>query len=303
MKRLTTEGGSQCAVCEASPADPRIDLGDYRLFHCAACGSWSSDAGFRGAAVSFEPEAYFANPDADRHRWEDLLGRRRHAGLPIGSVLDIGCGSGAYLAFVRERMPEATRDGIEIDPGRAAEARARNPGAAIREGDALAMLDAIGGRFDLITLWDVFEHVYAPGRLLSALAKKLAPEGWIYLQTIHENSFVPMSGRWIHQLSGGRISHPVRRTHEAHHLAFFTRGALDTLTQRAGLHVRDRWWGRLSRDRMDGPGWLTAATAAVLWAENALGNGLFVNLLLEPALRAAAGSSPGPGPADGRAAG
>jgi SAM-dependent methyltransferase len=218
-------------------------------------------------------------------------------------VLDVGCGNGTYLAFVREHVPGAKRCGIEIDASRVAEARARDPEATIAQGDALASLDQFEGGFDLITLWDVFEHVHAPGRLLEALAAKLAPGGWIYLQTIHENSFVPLSGRAIHALSGGRLTYPVRRTHEAHHLTFFTRGALDALTERAGLRMRELWWGRLARDRMDGPGWLTAATAAVLWLENALGNGLFVNLLLEPASPAAAGSSPAPDREAGRATG
>lgn len=303
MARLTTEGGGLCAVCEGGRAQPRVDLGDYRLYHCARCGCWTSDADFRGAAVSFEPQAYFAHPDADRPRWEDLHARRERAGLPLRSVLDVGCGNGAYLAWLRAHAPEARRHGIELDPGRSAEARAADPEATIHEGDALACLDALGDGFDLVTLWDVFEHVHAPGRLLDALASKLAPGGWIFLQTIHEHSAVPAVGRWLHALSGGRLTGPVRRTHDAHHLSFFTLDALDALVEKAGLATRERWWGRLARDRMDGPAWLTAATAAVLRVENALGNGLFVNLLLEPAPPSAAGSSPAPARAPDRAAG
>ncbi|MGH0036317.1 MAG: class I SAM-dependent methyltransferase [Myxococcota bacterium] len=303
MEQLTTRGGSRCAVCEQASAEPRIELGDFTLFHCPGCGSWSSDARFRDASVSFEPAAYFSNPDADRARWEDLLARRERAGLSTGSVLDVGCGNGAFLGFVRERLPTATRAGIELDPGRVAQARGGDPDAAIEEGDALDCVLRLEGSFDLITLWDVFEHVEAPGRLLEALARRLAPGGWIYLQTIHEQSFVPLVGRTLHRLSGGRLTQAVRRTHEAHHLAFFTRQALDALTRRAGLVRRDLWWGRLARDRMDGPAWLTAATATFLWLENQLGNGLFVNLVLEAGSPGAPGSSPAPVPGAGRGSG
>ena len=49
-----------------------------------------------------------------------------------------------------------------------------------------------------------------------------------------------------------------------------------------GFATRLQWFDRLSHARMDGPPWLTRLTSAALAAENALGNGLFINLLLEP---------------------
>ena len=48
---------------------------------------------------------------------------------------------------------------------------------------------------------------------------------------------------------------------------------------------------------------LTAATSAVLRLENLLGNGLFVNVILEPASPGASGSFREPGRATGRADG
>jgi 2-polyprenyl-3-methyl-5-hydroxy-6-metoxy-1,4-benzoquinol methylase len=206
MAGLTTQGGEECAVCEAAPAEPRIRLDDYHLFYCAACGSWSSDAGYRGVFPSFEPTRYFDHTGVDRERWGDLLERRENSRRPLDSVLDVGCGNGSFLAFVRGRARSTRRFGIEIDPDRVSEARSGDPEAMIYEGDAHATLDDIGGQFDLITLWDVFEHVPAPGRLLAALASRLAPGGWIYIQTIHENSLVPFAGRAVHRASGGRVA-------------------------------------------------------------------------------------------------
>jgi 2-polyprenyl-3-methyl-5-hydroxy-6-metoxy-1,4-benzoquinol methylase len=295
--QLTTRGGRACPVCGAA-ARPRVDAGDFSLFACSACGCWSSDALVRGARTSFEPDAYFANAGADRERWEDLLERAR--GGPLGDrsqrsasaaaplrVLDVGCGRGDFLRFVAAREPASRRSGIEPDAERAAAARSADPAATIATGTVAEALEALSGEFDLVTLWDVFEHLDDPAGALRALAARLAPGGLVFVQTIHEDSIVPRLGRALYAATGGRWRAPARRTHEPHHLVFFSRRGLRALAERSGLRVRAEWFDRLAQSRMDGNRAVAAATAAVLAAENALGNGLFLNLLLEkPARRA-----------------
>jgi 2-polyprenyl-3-methyl-5-hydroxy-6-metoxy-1,4-benzoquinol methylase len=277
---LTTRGGTACPACGAA-ARPRIDLGDFRLFACAGCGCWSSDALVRGARTSFEPAAYFANADADRGRWEDLLRRANLADAVPKRVLDVGCGTGDFLGFVSRRAPSTERCGIELDPVRAAAARRADPHATIAVGTVSDALASLAGDFDLITLWDVFEHLADPAQALAALGARLAPGGSLFVQTIHEESVVPRIGRALYAVSLGRWRGPARRTHEPHHLVFFSREGLRRLAARAGLRIRAQWFDRLARARMDGSRALAAATATLLAAETALGNGLFVNLLLE----------------------
>ncbi len=277
---LTTQGGEKCPVCDGSTT-PRAELPDYRLFCCSHCGCWSSDALFRGAQTSFETSDYFGNADLDREKWQVLLQRMENEEKELSSVLDVGCGTGAFLAYVGAERPDCHREGIEIDPERAQQSRERNPDAQIHGGDASEALAAASGPFDLITLWDVFEHVPAPSELLAQLAECLAPNGIIHIVTIHERSLMPMLGRLSYALSGGRMTYPIRRTHEPHHLVFFTQQGLEIAAERAGLQIRDRWFDRLVRGRMDGHPVVTGATSLLLRLENALGNGLFVNLILE----------------------
>ena len=284
QSELTTQGGEACPVCRAA-TEPRIDLGAYQLFRCGRCRSWSSDALARGARTSFEPDAYFANADADRVRWQDLLRRTNVAEAGSARVLDVGCGRGDFLEFLGAQHPAFERYGIEVDPERADAARAADRGAQIRTGEVAAALADLGGSFDLITLWDVFEHLVDPRGVLCALASRLTPDGVVFIQTIHEQSAVPALGRAIHVASRGRIRGPARRTHEPHHLVFFSRRGLEELASAAGLRIRALWFDRLAMARMDGSRALAAATATLLAVENALGNGLFVNLLLEKAPR------------------
>jgi 2-polyprenyl-3-methyl-5-hydroxy-6-metoxy-1,4-benzoquinol methylase len=278
--RLATQGGSLCPVCDV-PMVARMDLGDFRLLHCPDCGCWASDAWARGAVTSFEPQSYFDNPELDQDKWDTLRRRLDGERSAIHSVLDVGCGTGAFLAWVRRELPGARREGIELDPARASRAAETDPEARIHRADALAALDRAQGPFDLVTLWDVFEHVPAPTRLLCRLAETLSPGGRIYIQTINEESWVPRLGRLCYRASFGRLRYPARRTHEAHHLVFFTRRGLEHAARSAGLRISELWFDRLHHGRMDGAPLLTRATSLALRAENALGSGLFINLLLE----------------------
>jgi 2-polyprenyl-3-methyl-5-hydroxy-6-metoxy-1,4-benzoquinol methylase len=276
---LTTEGGRACPVCEHRVA-PRIELPDYILFECSQCGCWSSDALVRGATLSFEPSRYFAHAATDEVKWEALL--RRLGPRNVQAALDVGCGTGAFLTWAARRFPDAERIGIEIEPARAEQARRESMGAKVHTGDALTTLDSIDRPVDLITLWDVFEHVTAPARLLERLAKSLSRGGAIYIQTIHEHSLAPRIGRMSYLMTAGRVTGMVRRTHEPHHLVFFSRAGLERMADRAGLRVSQLWFDHLARARMDGSRVVTAATSMMLSLENVLGNGLFVNLILEP---------------------
>ncbi|HIF91613.1 MAG TPA: class I SAM-dependent methyltransferase [Myxococcales bacterium] len=278
---LTTRGGDVCPVC-GEVATARIELHEYRLFECMRCHSWSSDALYRNAETSFVPDNYFSNADSDLDKWDDLSRRLASPGHSNRAALDVGCGTGAYLAHLRERLgPECRLAGIELESDRVVQARSRNPDVEIFEGDARATLPELDGYFDLVTLWDVFEHVDSPAVLLKDLVDVLSEDGVIYIQTIHEQSILPSVGRLLYQWTGGRLRYPAARTHEAHHLVFFSRLGIDLLAAAAGLRVRDMWFDRLSRDRMDGSAIVTAVSSLVLALENAFGNGLFINLILE----------------------
>lgn len=275
-----TNGGSVCPVCSATAA-LRIDVGDYALFECKTCACWSSTAAHRRAESSFVPEKYFAEAEFERSKWEVLRKRLSSAGVDANAVLDVGCGGGEFLAFVRSWLPNARLVGVELDASRAAQARERTPSAVIHQGDALEIARGVQGPFDLITLWDVFEHVKQPAELLQRLAELLSPGGVIYIQTINEHSLLPWLGRASYRLSLKRITFVARRTHEAHHLVFFSAKGIHLLARKSGLKVRNLGYDRLAHERMDGGAVARRVADALLRAEVALGGGLFIDALLQ----------------------
>jgi 2-polyprenyl-3-methyl-5-hydroxy-6-metoxy-1,4-benzoquinol methylase len=277
---LTTCGGGLCPVCKAE-ASRAASFEDYQLYRCRTCECWSSDALNRGAATSFEPANYFENAELDRPKWSSLVESILARGRSVDSVLDVGCGTGAFLSWITKAHQPTRCEGIELDDGRAKQAQEHNPGAEIHLGDAVEVLSKSSSKFELITLWDVFEHVTDPVGLLVHLAQHLEPGGCIHIVTIHEQSLLPRVGRAIYKATAGQFAYPMRRTHEAHHLVFFSRKGLTLAAQEAGLSIRDLWFDRLRRGRMDGHPLVTGTAAALLRLENAFGNGIFINLVLE----------------------
>ena len=93
------------------------------------------------------------------------------------AVLEVGFGNGQFLGWCRQR--DMAVCGVETNPALLARARAAGF-------DCAASIDELGGhRFDLITLFDVLEHVpeAAISAFLVQLAQRLQPGGRIILRT------------------------------------------------------------------------------------------------------------------------
>lgn len=109
-------------------------------------------------------------------RWRD----RNIALAPYkqsGSLLDLGCSSGAFLQSLRGEHWKLF--GIEMSPESANQARNRT-GAQIFTGDILKA-DFAPGSFDVITCFDVFEHLYEPKKIITKIAEWLKPNGIFYV--------------------------------------------------------------------------------------------------------------------------
>jgi 2-polyprenyl-3-methyl-5-hydroxy-6-metoxy-1,4-benzoquinol methylase len=147
--------------------------------------------------------------------------RMRHLPKPLpgGRVLDVGCGSGAFLELAGSAGWDAV--GLEVDPEAVRSARSR--GLDVRQGEIDTLLNR-GERFTVITLSHVLEHVHEPLRLLQACRELLEPEGWLWLEV--PNFEAPGRRRfgrsWLHL-------DPPR------HLTHFTLQSLSRLLAKAGF--------------------------------------------------------------------
>ncbi len=138
-------------------------------------------------------------------------------------VLDVGCAAGFALRAFRELGYEAY--GVELSAKMAQEAERRAGDGRVHAGVLEPGL--FGGiQFDIITMWDLVEHLEDPGEILSIARKMLAPDGVLILETQNVNSlFAKVMGvRWQHYKF-------------EEHLYHFNPTTIRTLLERSGLET------------------------------------------------------------------
>lgn len=159
--------------------------------------------------------------------WVTRSFERRLRGLEAllpkeGRVLDVGCAAGSFLRIMQSRGWEVM--GLEPSLSMCTRAQATLSNDRILLG-GLERLSS-NARFDLITLWDVIEHLPAPHQAIAQAVQHLSPRGQLLVLTQNVNS--PMA-----RLLGRRWQH----YKHAEHLTHFHRGTLRSALEGAGLRV------------------------------------------------------------------
>lgn len=137
-----------------------------------------------------------------------------------GTLLDLGCSSGSFLEFMRCESWKLYGIEMSAEAARTAEARS---GAEVFTGD---ILDAPFPResFDVITCFDVFEHLYEPRRVMQKVADWLKPGGIFYVLVPNiDSAEARVFGTYWHGLEMPR------------HLFHYTPQSLKFLAESAGL--------------------------------------------------------------------
>jgi len=199
-----------CPLCgEPPPANARLRSGPYRVVDCGTCSMRYLTPRVHPGDVPrlYASEDYWERGGSEGGyssyaSQEPLLVRtfvRRLSGLPPRArgarLLDVGCGPGAGLEAARALGYEAW--GLDVSERAVDVASSRHPGR-VRLG---SLEDRVfsRGSFDVITLFDVIEHVYDPRALAADLAWHLAPAGRVLLATPNVRSLLARATgrRWV----------------------------------------------------------------------------------------------------------
>jgi 2-polyprenyl-3-methyl-5-hydroxy-6-metoxy-1,4-benzoquinol methylase len=149
-----------------------------------------------------------------------------------GRLLDIGCGSGAFLKLAQTRGWES--HGVEISPGLGSTCRRNRIQVVTGRFEDVELPTAY---FDVITMWDVIEHVIDPGFCIRKVMELLRPGGMAVFCTPDEQSILARTGLVLYILSLSRYRYPAFALHPPYHTYFFSRKGFIKLLNDNGMVV------------------------------------------------------------------
>ncbi len=203
VEHTSRETLSQCPRCRATKLvdwavlrDHSITQEEFHVMDCAACGFRFTNP--RPAqnehARYYQSDDYISHSNADRSLRDKLYHLARRWGLrrkfriinrlqPQGKVLDIGCGTGEFLAYLMSRGYLV--QGVEPN------LKAREQVIANHGISALPALELVAAheQFQVVTLWHVLEHVPDLHTTFKRLFALLADRGLLIIA-------VPDRGSW-----------------------------------------------------------------------------------------------------------
>ena len=144
------------------------------------------------------------------------------------SILDFGCGSGSFVALLRDKFGFENVEGLELNK-KSASIALRHYALEL----ALDINDLKQQQYDVVILFEVIEHITKPDEILSLCSRLLRPGGLLFLTTPSVRS---IPGRYF-------PSHCGHYTGPSH-VSLFTETALTRLLARFRFEIE-----RLEIDR------------------------------------------------------
>lgn len=246
--RLPSEAA--CNICSGAKARHLFTKNGFDLVECQSCGlayianppDQEGVAGIYTATADYHTglldpgSGMFARMGKIARQHMRALRKQVSEGSNR-SLLDIGCSSGLFLAEARDAG--FTVEGLELSPQTSAFAR-EHFGLKVTDG----LLDDAGfadESFDVVTLFDVIEHVPDPLDELARVRRILRPGGLLMLSTPNIDGLFP---RASHALAKRLDYWP--HPEPPHHLFQFSVRTMRAMLEKAGFEP-----GAVQQTRID----------------------------------------------------
>jgi 2-polyprenyl-3-methyl-5-hydroxy-6-metoxy-1,4-benzoquinol methylase len=237
---------TECPVCKSSSVRPDFSAKDhtvsqamFAVWHCNECSAgFTQDVPDQEAiGVYYASENYISHSDTQKGfinklyhliRKRTLLSKMRmmrsQTLKATGYILDVGCGTGAFLHTMQEAGWKTT--GLEPD------ATARTKAKQLYNIETLPSNELFklpAATYDAITAWHVLEHVHQLHEYIAQLKKLLADNGRLFIAVPNYTSYdaTKYKENWA--------AYDVPR-----HLYHFSPKSMNTLMSMHGLRVNKK---------------------------------------------------------------
>jgi SAM-dependent methyltransferase len=216
-----------------------IPVAGIAVIECGACGlaykSPVPEPGFLSAVFAREAAGKWLAPQDFA---DEAAALQRRVGRRAFDLLDVGAASGEFLRACAESGLRGRRSALDVlrYPG----LEAHLAGEFIRGRIDSPSLAWSGEPYDVVTVFDVLEHLYQPQLAFRNLRSLVKPGGWVVIETGSTDNFWPtrfgLNQWWYVRL----IEHHV----------FWSRRALERAAAPHGLEIAD-WEERRHRSRRE----------------------------------------------------
>jgi 2-polyprenyl-3-methyl-5-hydroxy-6-metoxy-1,4-benzoquinol methylase len=230
----------QCPLCRGD-AVKRFDLAHAVVWRCRVtdCGLQFAFPQLTEYALlqAYAKHYYPSNGDGTELTYENTpeeilrqaVGEAHAKFGPLAgkTLLDFGCGVGKLCRIAGEYGIHTT--GIEPDASARQYATTTNGISVYSTVDELMAAEP-NASFDIITVWDVIEHLREPWKDMEELSSLLRPDGWLLLSTMNAGSL----RTFLEREKSTNLVNPT-------HLYYFTRRSLRSVLKRAGFRGISEW--------------------------------------------------------------
>jgi len=269
-----------CPACKNDKCQPQFEKLGFTYMLCPICGTLFvnprppaqllMDFYTQSRSASFFVNGFF-QPVAEARREKLFRPRAEYVrdtlpDIANGVIGDIGAGFGLFLEELAKLWPSARM--VAIEPSLEMVNICQGKGL---ETIPCAVEDVQGwdGQFDLLTSFELFEHLYDPRDFVRKVWRLLKPKGYLYFTTLNGEGF-DIQILWKESKSVG----------PPNHLNFFNPRSIRTLLE--GNHF--------SIERVDTPGKLDWDIVEGMYREEGIDPGRFWRLVAEQAEPAIKGS-------------
>ena len=143
--------------------------------------------------------------------------------LGTGCIGDVGAGFGLFLDEIKKIWPRAKT--LAIEPSRDMAKICKNKGLDVIE-STVECIDPLRNQFDLLTAFELLEHLHNPENFTKQVYELLKPEGYFFLTTLNGLGF-DIQLLWEQSKS---VSPP-------HHLNFFNPQSIHMFLENIGFKL------------------------------------------------------------------